>query len=118
MGAIFRKLKDIILVPTAALFGNWLGGQLRYHLTGESVHTIQNKYTTRSGYQVSNTPVATKFYPSLVFAMFGKPHWLYALIGGILAGGFMPDDFERLLHELVFHRFMNIQLPDGDQFDL
>ncbi len=91
----------IIMIPLAVLAGNWLGGIIRFILTGDEVQTIQLKYTTPKGHQMTNSPVSTKFYPGLLFAFLGKPRWLFAFLGGILAGGLVPDYLEHLWLEMV-----------------
>ena len=92
---------NFLAVPVAALAGNWLGGQARFYLTGERLQTVQFRYTSQKGRTFSNAPVATKFYPGVLFSMLGKPRWLFALIGGTLAGGLVPDHWEHLWLEYV-----------------
>jgi len=101
MKRIFAWIGNFFAVALAALAGNWLGGQIRFYLTGELPQTIQFKYTTEKGRTITNSPVATKLYPAMFFAFVGKPRWLFALIGGLLAGGFMPDEFENYWVEKV-----------------
>jgi hypothetical protein len=86
----------VLMLPLSALLGSWLGGQLRFILTGTRVQTIQFHYTTDEGHKMTNSPVATKFYPALLSGFLGKPRWLFAFLGGILAGGLIPDHLERL----------------------
>ena len=101
MKGILRWVGNLLAVPVAALAGNWLGGQLRYYLTGVRLQTIQFRYTTRKGRELANAPVATKFYPGVFFGLVGKPRWLFALIGGLLAGGLVPDHWEHYWLERV-----------------
>lgn len=99
---IFRILFNLILTPAAALAGNWIGGQIRARLTGETVQTIQFEHTTASGMQMKNFPVSTKLYPALLFAFVGQPRWLFALLGGVLASLYIDDKYEAMLLENVF----------------
>lgn len=74
---------------------------MRYLLTGQSVHSIRSCYTNEQGVTISNVPVATKFYPAVIASWLGKPRWLYAFLGGILAGGLVDDHYKRLLVEWI-----------------
>jgi hypothetical protein len=101
MNTILRFMVNGISVPLATLLGNWIGGQVRFYLTGEQVQTIQFEYETQKGRKMKNAPVTTKFFPGLLFSFMGKPRWLFALIGGVLAGGLIPDRFEHYWLEQV-----------------
>lgn len=96
MLAVFRFIIKLLLTCAAALVGNWLGGQIRHSLTGESLQTISFTFVTEKGRKMSNFPVATKFYPALLFSLIGKPRWLFAFLGGVLTGGLVDDRYERL----------------------
>jgi hypothetical protein len=98
---ILRFTFNLFLVPLAALLGNYLGGQLRFVLTGEKVQTVQFEYTSQKGRTFKNSPVASKFYPALLFAWLGKPRWVYAFLGGLAAGAMMPEEFEHVWLERV-----------------
>lgn len=101
MKTILRILELILGIPAATLLGNWIGGQMRSTLTGEPVQTLQFKYQSHNGRTVTNTPVATKLYPGMLFALIGKPRWGYAFLGGLLTGALVPDRFERYWLERV-----------------
>ena len=92
---------SLLTVSVATLLGNWVGGLLRFLLTGEEVQSIQFKYTTQKGRQMTNSPVASKFYPGLLFAFLGKPRWFFGFLGGVLTGSFVPDYLESLWLERV-----------------
>ncbi len=92
---ILRGIAIIITTSMAAFAGNYLGGVLRYLLTGSRVQSVQFKYETQSGKKIINTPVITKFYPALFFGLLGKPVWLFVFIGGIYTGALMPERFEK-----------------------
>jgi hypothetical protein len=125
MGVVLRCVFNIISTSLATLIGNWIGGQLRYYLTGEYLQTVRFVYKTHKGRTLTNSPVATKFYPGLLFSLVGKPRWLFALIGGVLAGGLIPDRFEHywlehVIEPLIVDRFLerdeqeHLQLPAID----
>lgn len=101
MSRILRWVMNFLMVPAAVLIGNWLGGELRYALTGVRLQTIQFRTTTRKGRELANSPVATKFIPGLCFGLIGKPRWLFALVGGLFAGGLVPDLWEQIWLERV-----------------
>jgi hypothetical protein len=101
MKTIRRFFRKLITVPAAVLAGNWVGGHLRYILTGDRLQTIQFKFETHKGRQMTNSPVATKFYPGLLISLFGKPRWLYGFLGGILTGALVPDHLEHYWLEFV-----------------
>lgn len=112
MFKILRFVFKITLLSLAVLSGNWVGGLLHFILTGKEVQTVQFTYTTAKGRQMTNAPVATKFYPGLLFALFGKPRWVFAFLGGILAGGLIPDRLEqswleRVIEPLIIDRVVS-----------
>lgn len=103
---IITRLLKFLSIPGAVLLGNWVGGMLRFILTGEEVQTIQFNFTTAKGQQISNSPVTTKFFPGLLFAFLGKPRWLFAFFGGMLAGGLVPDSLEEFWLERFIEPFV------------
>ena len=115
---------NFLVLPVAVLIGNWLGGELRYALTGVRLQTIQFRTTTRKGRKLANLPVATKFIPGLCSGLIGKPRWLFAWIGGLLAGGLVPDPWEqiwleRVIEPLIIDRVLgegqaSVRLPNGE----
>ncbi|MFO8036693.1 MAG: hypothetical protein R6U57_08745 [Anaerolineales bacterium] len=98
---MLRLLIKICSVITAALAGNWLGGQIRTLWTGQEVQSIRFHYTNQEGKNVSNIPVATKFYPAAIGAGIGKPRWFFAFLAGVLAGALIDDTYERLFLETM-----------------
>jgi len=82
-------------VVVAALAGNWMGGMIRTSLTGEKVQSILFRHTTAQGQTITNAPLVTIFYPAVLAARLGKPRWLYAFCGGVLAGALIGDRCER-----------------------
>lgn len=111
MKTVFRFLRRILSIPLAALAGMLIGGQLRFILTGEETQVIQFKFKTKDGRTMTNTPVATKFYPGMMGALIGKPRWFFAFVGGILAGALVPDQFERVWLEKVIQPYIVDRLP-------
>ena len=117
MRKILRWVIGFLAVPLATLLGNWLGGQFRFYLTGEQLQTIQFKYTSQKGNTFTNAPVATKFYPGLMRALIGKPRWFFALLGGLFAGGLVPDEWEhlwleRVIEPMIVERVLKTRLGD------
>lgn len=98
---ILRFLFGFLTVPVAALAGNWLGGQIRYIRSGERTATIHYVHTTANGMRMDNYPVNTKFIPALLFAFLGRPRWLFAFLGGILASLWIDDQYEAIFLERV-----------------
>lgn len=94
MKFIQRMLISVMTISVSALLGNWVGGQLRYLVTGEKVQTVRFVYTTPAYRKIHNFPVATKFFPALSFAFLGKPRALLAFLGGVWVGGLVPDKWE------------------------
>ncbi len=93
---ILKSIFKIISTVVAAHAGNWIGGQIRFQLTGKPVQTIRFQYIATDGQKISNYPVATKLYPTLLLSSVGKPRWFFALLGGILIGFLMDDRFETM----------------------
>lgn len=98
---ITRVLFGLLVTPAAALAGNWIGGQIRWMITGETTASIHYIHTTANGLRVDNYPVNTKFFPALLFALFGRPRWLFAFMGGILASLWIDDKYEAIFMERV-----------------
>jgi hypothetical protein len=98
---IFRFLIGFLAVPAAALAGNWFGGQIYLKFTGRKIATIHYEHITDSGMHMDNYPVNTKFAPALLFALFGRPRWLFAFMGGILASLWIDDQYEAIFLERV-----------------
>ncbi|MFN2144284.1 MAG: hypothetical protein ACK2T7_02975, partial [Anaerolineales bacterium] len=83
MKFIQRLITSVITVSAAALLGNWIGGQLRYLVTGDRVQSLSVEHHSPTYGKVRNIPVATKFFPALLIALAGKPHTLLAFLGGV-----------------------------------
>lgn len=99
MARIFRIIFGLVSAIAAAWAGNWIGGQLRYLLTGERTQSLHFVHTASDGKKIDNYPVITKFYPGLLLGLAGRPRWLTALLGGTIAGLFVDDKYEAMLLE-------------------
>ena len=114
---ILRFLFGFLAVPIAALAGNWIGGQIRFKLTGESVATIHYVHTTANGMHMDNYPVNTKFIPALLIAFWGRPRWLFAFLGGILASLWIDDQYEAVfLERVIVPLVVNPAIKKHDSF--
>ncbi len=96
---VIRMLTKAISIVIAVLAGNWLGGELRFRLTGEQVQALQFQHTLADGRKISNIPVVTKFYPALLIGLLRKPHALRAFLAGVATGALVDDRAELLLWE-------------------
>ncbi len=99
--SVLRFLLKACSVVVAALAGNWVGGKMRASLTGEEVQSIRFRHTIAQGQTITNTPVVTKFYPAVLAARLGKPRWLYAFCGGVLAGALISDRYGHGLWDTI-----------------
>jgi hypothetical protein len=98
---ILRLIFGFLTVPAAALVGNWMGGQIHFKITGESIAAIHYVHTTVNGLRMDNYPVNTKFFPALLFALLGRPRWLFAFLGGLLASLWIDDRYEAIILDRV-----------------
>jgi len=94
---VLQFILNTVLAVLATLAGNLLGGGVRSLLTGQQVQTIQFHYQSEGGREIKNIPVVTKFYPGLLFALIGRPRWVFTFIGGLLTGALVDDRFEHAL---------------------
>ncbi len=101
MKFIRNLLTSVIMISAAALLGNWIGGQMRYLVTGKKVQSLSFVHTTAAHGTVRNIPVATKFFPALLIGLLGEPHTLLAFLGGVWTGGLVPDAWEAAWLERV-----------------
>jgi hypothetical protein len=114
---IFRNLVGFLAVPLAAVVGNWIGGKIRFRLTGESIASIHYVYTTANGLHMDNYPVNTKFFPALLFSIIGRPRWLFAFLGGILASLWVDDKYEAFfLERIIVPLVVNPAIGENSEF--
>lgn len=106
---LFRFVGQLSLVIIATLVGNFVGSQIRSRLTGIPDQWLIYLYTDEHGATYKNIPVATKFYPALLMVMIGKPRWIYTFLGGVITGGCIGNDYERLLIEWIIGRIHEIE---------
>ena len=108
---IIRFVFGLLATIAAAFTGNWIGGQLRFILTGQTTQTIHFVHTTDKGQKLDNYPVATKFYPALLCAFLGKPRWLFVFLGGTLTGLLVDDKYEAIWLERVIVPLIVDRIP-------
>ena len=104
---LIKPIGNAIGVVCAAAAGTWVGAQLRSTLTGDEVQSLRIRHTTAQGHTITNTPVATQFYPALLAAGLGRPRWLYAFIGGVAVAALWGDRLEHQLCEKLVDRLMS-----------
>ena len=91
-----RFLLTILSIFGAALAGNWIGNALHELITGELGPQMRLSHINAQGETVIGANVViTNFVPALLAACIGKPRWLYALSGGIIASAVVSDRFEQ-----------------------
>ena len=105
-------LVKVISVPLATFAGMLIGGKLRFILTGEEPQVLQFKFMTKDGRAMTNTPVATKFYPGMMVALIGKPRWFFALVGGIITGALISDQLEKYWLERIIEPLIVDRISD------
>ncbi|HBX68863.1 MAG TPA: hypothetical protein DEH25_05625 [Chloroflexi bacterium] len=108
---VLRVIFGMLTTAGAAFAGNWIGGQIRSRVTGETVQTIRFEHTTESGLHINSFPVSTKLYPALLFALVGQPRWLFSFLGGVLASLYIEDKYEALFLERVIAPLIENRIP-------
>jgi hypothetical protein len=99
---ILRFFITALSVFGAALAGNWIGNALHEVITGELGPQMRLSHTNAQGELVIGANVVlTNFIPALLAAAIGKPRWLYALSGGIIASALLSDRFEQRVWALL-----------------
>jgi hypothetical protein len=111
MMRVVRFILGVLAAIAGAFAGNWIGGQIRYLLTGQTTQTIHFVHTTAKGQNLDSYPVATKFYPALLLALLGKPRWLFAFLGGTLTGLLVDDRYEVIWLERVIVPLIVERIP-------
>jgi len=104
--------KNFFLTLLAAFVGNQIGGLFRRELLGQPAQTIKFKFTDEDGETYTNIPVGTKLYPAWAFALVGKPRWLFALLGGLLAGALVDDRYEEMWVKMILSGVKKIEATD------
>ena len=99
---ILRFLLSILAIFGAALGGNWIGNALHELITGELGPRMRLSHTNAQGEMVIGANVVvTNFVPAVLAACIGRPRWLYALSGGIIASALLSDRFEQRVWSLL-----------------
>ena len=99
---VLRFIISALSVFGAALAGNWIGNALHEVITGELGPQMRLSHTNAQGELVIGANVVlTNFIPALLAAAIGKPRWLYALSGGIIASALLSDRFEQRVWALL-----------------
>jgi len=88
-------------VVSAALFGNWLGAQIRTRLTSQPTSGVIIHYKDERGNEYLTLPVHTNFIPAILCARIGRPRWMFSFLGGLLASLVMGDIYEKYLLEWI-----------------
>jgi hypothetical protein len=95
-------LGALAAVFVAALGGNWAGNQLRTLATGEPGAQMHLSHVNAQGETVIGaTVVLTNFVPALLAGFIGKPRWLYAFAGGMLASVLLGERYEQRVWALL-----------------
>ena len=93
---MLRFLLTPLSVFGAALAGNRIGNALHELITGELGPQMRLSHTNAQGEMVIGANIViTNFAPAVLAAAIGKPRWLYALAGGIIASALLSDRFEQ-----------------------
>ena len=99
---VLRLLLSLAAVPLAALAGNLVGDRLRARVLNEPVHQWRLVHETNEGQKVIGlNPRLTTFLPALLAAVFGRPGWLFAFLGGLAASFLFGNKLERPFWALV-----------------
>jgi hypothetical protein len=99
---VLRFLITALSVFGAALAGNWVGNALHELTTGKLGPQMRLSHTNAEGEMVIGANIViTNFVPALLAAAIGKPRWLYALAGGIMASALISDRFEQRVWSLL-----------------
>jgi hypothetical protein len=108
---LFRLIGNLITVVAWGLAGNWTGERMRQLATGEPGHQTQFYHTGPDGELViAANPLITNLVPAVVVGMLLKPHWLWALVTGVISSGLMGERSERVFFDLIRQQ--------GDQVDM
>ena len=103
MKIIFKFFGTIAGIAAAGLFGNWVGDQMRTRATGQAGEHFQFKRGSGEGEEttVSIHPNLTNFVPALLAGAALKPRLVWAFLGGLLASGFLGDEYEEAAHKWI-----------------
>jgi hypothetical protein len=99
---LFRLIGKLITVAAWGLAGNWTGERMRQLATGEPGHQIQFFHTGPDGELViAVNPLITNLLPAVLVGMLLKPHWMWALVTGVISSGLLGERSEHAFFELI-----------------
>ena len=100
--AILRVFGKLIGVGVAALVGNYVGDQMRARATGEEGHHFQFSHGEEGEETVvAINPNLTNFLPGVLAGLMLKPRLVWAFLGGVLAAGFLGNQYEQKAKDWV-----------------
>ncbi|MDX1614105.1 MAG: hypothetical protein R3300_07315 [Candidatus Promineifilaceae bacterium] len=87
---LIRLIGTLTSLLGGALLGNWVGEQLQAYLNGKPSRQTTFVHTNEDGETViAINAVREHLIPALLFGLSGKPRWLFAFLGGVLASGLL-----------------------------
>ena len=100
---LFNWIPKLAILFSAALLGNLIGDRLRQQISGETRHQMNLIHTNSEGEMIiAINPALTNLLPGIMMGIFGgKPHWLWAFIGGALASIYLGDQYEQEFLEQI-----------------
>jgi hypothetical protein len=96
MFRLFRVLFSFIAVLAAGVLGNWVGDRVR-ESTGETepiYKTALNNPKEDGEIVIAVAPVWSHLLPAVLFSVTGRPRWMSAFVGGVLASLLIADRYE------------------------
>jgi hypothetical protein len=103
MFKLLRAFFSFVAVIIAAMLGNWVGDRVR-ESTGETepVYTTTLSQPKEDGELViAVAPVWSHLLPAVLFSITGKPRWMSAFVGGVLASILVADRYEHEARQKV-----------------
>ncbi len=96
MKIILKFFGTLFGIAIAGLFGNWVGEQMRGRATGQETQHFQFSRPQVEGGEtvIAVKPSITNFVPALLAGAAFKPRLVWAFLGGLLASGFLGDQYE------------------------
>jgi hypothetical protein len=103
MFRLLRALFSFFGVLSAAVLGNWVGDRVR-ESTGETepVYKTSLSQPKEDGELViAVAPVWSHLLPAVLFSITGRPRWMSAFVGGVLASVLIADRYEQEARQKV-----------------
>jgi hypothetical protein len=103
MKIILKLFGTLFGIAAAGMFGNWVGDQMRKRATGEASQHFQFSRGTQEGEEtvIAVKPNLTNFVPALLAGAALKPRLVWAFLGGLLASGFLGDQYEESVRKWI-----------------